>query len=114
VLGSLWAALGLTGVYSGCVMIGEPKLLVSGLASNYFRIRALLSTPDFGLRALTRSSVELRPPSRQRPARAQIVETAQVRHGDLDRKPIPRPWTLWTDVQGAQGPSVRPQSGWSS
>ena len=32
-------------------MIGEPPLLVSGLASNYFRIRALLSTPDFGLRA---------------------------------------------------------------
>ena len=33
--------------------IGEPPLLVSlsGLASNYFRIRALLSTPDFGLRA---------------------------------------------------------------
>ena len=31
-------------------MIGEPPLLVSGLASNYFRIRALLSTPDFGLR----------------------------------------------------------------
>ena len=50
-LGRLWAALGLTGVYSGCVMIGEPPLLVSGLASNYFRIRALLSTPDFGLRA---------------------------------------------------------------
>jgi hypothetical protein len=42
--------------------------------------------------------VELRPPSRQRPARAQIVETAQVRPGDLDRNPIPRPWTLWTDV----------------
>ena len=50
VLGRLWAALGLTGVYSGCVMIGEPPLLVSGLASKYFRIRALLSTPDFGLR----------------------------------------------------------------
>ena len=33
-------------------MIGEPPLLVSGLAGNYFRIRALLSTPDFGLRAL--------------------------------------------------------------
>ena len=33
-------------------MIGEPPLLVSGLASNYFRIRALLSTPDFGLRAI--------------------------------------------------------------
>jgi hypothetical protein len=33
------------------VMIGEPPLLVPGLASNYFRIRALLSTPDFGLRA---------------------------------------------------------------
>ena len=50
--------LGLTGVHSGCVMIlvmslmiGEPPLLVSGLASNYFRICALLSTPDFGLRA---------------------------------------------------------------
>jgi hypothetical protein len=39
-------ALGLTGVYSGCVMIGEPPLLVSGLASNYFRIRALLSISD--------------------------------------------------------------------
>ena len=38
-LGRLWAALGLAGVYSGCVMIGEPPLLVSGLASNYFRIR---------------------------------------------------------------------------
>ena len=50
--GRLWAALGLTGVYSGCVMIGDPPLLVSGLASNYFRIRALLSTPDFGLRVL--------------------------------------------------------------
>ena len=52
VLGGLWAALGLTGVYSehrGCVMIREPPLLVSGLASNYFRIHALLSTPDFGL-----------------------------------------------------------------
>ena len=49
-MGRLWAALGLTGVYSGCVMIGEPPLLVSGPASNYFRIRALLSTPDFGLR----------------------------------------------------------------
>jgi hypothetical protein len=33
------------------LMIGEPLLVVSGLASNYFRIRALLSTPDFGLRA---------------------------------------------------------------
>ena len=53
-LGRLWAALGLTGVYSGCVMMGEPPLLVSGLASNYFQIRALLSTPDFGLRALHR------------------------------------------------------------
>ena len=46
-LGRLWAALGLTGVYSGCVMIGEPPLLVSGLRSLvikiiiYFRIRAL-------------------------------------------------------------------------
>jgi hypothetical protein len=29
-------------------MIGEPPLLVSGLASNHFRIRALLSTPNFG------------------------------------------------------------------
>ena len=52
-LGKLWAALGLTGVYSGCVMMGKPLLLVSGLASNYFRIRALLSTQrlmhDFGL-----------------------------------------------------------------
>ena len=31
-------------------MRGEPpSLLVSGLASNYFRMRALLPTPDFGL-----------------------------------------------------------------
>jgi hypothetical protein len=57
--------LGLTGVYSGCVMIGSHPafavlVMVSGLgplrsresmcsllASNYFRIRALLSTADF-------------------------------------------------------------------
>ena len=47
---------------------------------------------DFALRchdpSLTRSSVELRPPSRQRPKRAWIVETAQVRPGYLEGKPI--------------------------
>ena len=58
-------------------------------------------------RPLTRSSVEPRPPSRQGPARARIVETAQVRPGDLEGKPtshiaIPRPpWTLvWTGAWG--------------
>jgi hypothetical protein len=41
------------------VMIGEPPLLVSGLASNYFRIRALLSTPDFGLRVVQFSWIKI-------------------------------------------------------
>jgi hypothetical protein len=62
---------------------------------------------------LTRSSVELRPPSRQRPARVRIVETAQMRPGDLEGKSVPRPWTLWTGARGQQEPSVRSQSGWS-
>ena len=71
-LGRLWAALGLTGVYSGCVMIGEPPLLVSGLASNYFRIRALLSTPDFGLRVRQDSTADTSPMRGQECAEAQI------------------------------------------
>jgi hypothetical protein len=41
--------------------------------------------------SVTRSSVELRPPSRQRPARARIIETGQVRPVDLEIKHIPRP-----------------------
>jgi hypothetical protein len=54
--------------------------------------------------------------------RAQIVETARVRPGDLDGKPIPRPWTLWTDVRGGTGavgtapkragPLEEDQAGW--
>jgi hypothetical protein len=58
VLGRLWAALGLAGVYSGYVMIGEPPLLVSGLASNYVRIRALLSKRLISDCVTDRSSVQ--------------------------------------------------------
>ena len=35
-LGRLWAALGLTGVYSGCAMIEEPPLLVSAPREQLF------------------------------------------------------------------------------
>jgi len=45
------------------------------------------------------------------PARARIVEsleTGQVRPGDLEIKPIPRPSTLWTGARGPQEPSVWP------
>ena len=56
--------------------------------------------------------------------RARIVETAQVSGAwaawgprppasGVRGKPIPRSWTLWTGSRGAQGPSIRPQSGWS-
>jgi hypothetical protein len=40
------------------------------------------------------------------PARARIVETAQVRPGDLEGKPIPGPGTL---LIGARGPQARAQ-----
>ena len=30
--------------------------------------------------------------------------------GDLEGKPIPRPWTRWTGARGPQGPAVRAQS----
>ena len=56
-LGRLWAAQGLTGVYSGNSLFDDRGATAFGvrprvLASSYFRIRVLLSTystPDFGL-----------------------------------------------------------------
>ena len=61
-------------------------------------------------RTLTRSSVELRPPSRQgpRPAFGRIVETTQGRPWDLEGTPSPAPQRLWTGARGSQGPSGRP------
>ena len=86
----------MTGVYSGYVMVGEPLLLVPGLASNDFWIRALLPTPGFGLRDEPRltgpspvwlsaePAVRRRPPHPQSEARAcsRIVHSARlvVRH----------------------------------
>ena len=57
---------------------------------------------------LTRSSVELRPPSRRGPAFRQIVETTQGRPWDLEGTPSPGPQGLWTGARGSQGPSGRP------
>ena len=59
-------------------------------------------------RPLTRSSVELRPPSRQGPAFGRIVETTQGRPGDLKGTPSPGPQRLWTGARGSQGSSGRP------
>ena len=59
-------------------------------------------------RTLTRSSVELRPPSRQGPAFGRIVETTQGRPWDLEGTPSPAPQRLWTGARGSQGPSGRP------
>ena len=63
-------------------------------------------------RPLTRSSVELRPPSRQGPAFGmafgRIVETTQGRPWDLEGTPSPGLQGLWTGARGSQGPSGRP------
>ena len=63
-------------------------------------------------RTLTRSSVELRPPSRQGPVPAfgRIVETTQGRPWDLEGTPSPAPQRLLIGRRGSQGPSVRPDS----